>query len=579
MAGLLTLLLGISTSACVGSALRSRTQDLEIREDTFGFVPQVVNRQITKVYGDYNLEHLRKKIKAFAPVTVTTDITKFSYKEKKVLELLINASKYMDPIFNRQAFRWYKETREKLKEDQSDLAKAQLEYFDIMRGPWDRQDEHKAFAIEYERPKGGGSYPINITKEKFENYVVAHPEEKENLENLVTIVRKIDDKLVANNYSYFFQEYLKAAHNHMIAAASVTENESLKTFLKSRAQAFLSNDYFQSEKDWMDLDSKIEITIGPYETYEDKLMALKAFFQSYVTVTDPEESEKLSKYKSMLPEMEQNLPIPDAMKTKRGSASPIRVVDLVYASGDARKAGPFVAFNLPNDERVRKEKGAKKVLMKNNIIIKFNTILKPVASRLMKEKQLTFLNKDAYFTFILFHELSHSLGPAFVGNDEINGEVREALGASYAPLEEAKANVIGIHNIMFMIQKGELPEDFRNKVLFTYVATLFRTLRLGLAKAHAKGSALELNTYLREGAVVFLPDAGRYQVNFKKLEESIKQLVKNICTWQHNGDKKVVDEMFEEFSMLDENTVASLDSLQDIPIDLRPCYPLAGETC
>jgi len=579
MAGLLALYIYLSISACVGSALRSRTQDLEIREDTFGFIPQVVNGQITKMYGEYNLEHLRKKIEAFAPVTVTTDITDFSDKEKKVLELLINASKYMDPIFNRQAFRWYKETREKLKEDQSDLAKTQLEYFDIMRGPWDRQDKHKGFAVEYERPKGGGSYPMNITKQEFENYVAAHPEEQENLESLVTIVRTIDDKLVANNYSYFFQDYLKPAHNHMIAAANLTENESLKMFLKSRAQAFLSNDYFQSEKDWMDLDSKIEITIGPYETYEDKLMALKACFESYVTVTDPEESEKLSKYKSLLPDMKQNLPIPDEMKTERGSASPIRVVDLVYASGDARKAGLFVAFNLPNDERVRKEKGAKKVLMKNSIIIRFNTIIKPVASKLMKEKQLKFLNKDAYFTFAIFHELSHSLGPAFVENDEINGEVREALGASYAPLEEAKADVMGMYNMLFMIQKGELPEDFRNKVLFTYIATLFRSLRLGLAKPHGKGAALQLNMYLREGAVVFLPDVGRYQVNFKKLEESITQLVTNICTWQHNGDKKVVDEMFEEFSELDEDTVANLDLLQDIPIELRPCYPLAGETC
>ena len=351
----------------------------KLSEDTFGFVPQIVQGKSTKVYGNYTLEVLKRKIAEFAPVTVTTDISGITETEKKVLDLLINAAKYMNPIFNRQMFRWYNETREKLSQDGSELAKAQLEFFDIMRGPWDRQEEEKPFAVEYERPLGAGGYPINMTKEAFESYIANHPEEKENFDNLVTIVLQKGDKLVANNYSYFFQEYLRPAHNNMIAAAALTENQSLKTFLQSRAKAFLSNDYFQSDKDWMDLDSRIEITIGPYETYQDKLMALKASFEAFVTVTDPVESEKLSKYKSLLPEMEQNLPIPDDMKTERGSESPIRVVDLVYSSGEARKAVQTLAFNLPNDERVRKEKGAKKVMLKNLITAKFESIMKPIA--------------------------------------------------------------------------------------------------------------------------------------------------------------------------------------------------------
>jgi len=559
--------------------LRARTQDLEISEHTFGFVPQIVQGKQSKVYGDYTLEVLRRKIAEFAPVTVATDVTGFTETERKVLEQLIEAAKYMNPIFNRQMFQWYKETREKLKQDGSELAKAQLEFFDIMRGPWDRQEDEKPFAVEYERPPGAGGYPVNMTKEAFESYVAKHPEEKDKLEDLVTIVLQRDNKLVANNYSYFFQEYLRPAHNHMIAAATLTENQSLKTFLRSRAAAFLSNDYFQSDKDWMDLNSKIEITIGPYETYQDKLMALKASFEAFVTVTDPVESAKLSKYKSLLPAMEQNLPIPDEMKTERGSESPIRVVDLVYTSGEARKAVQTLAFNLPNDERVRKEKGAKKVMLKNTINLKFNKILTPIANKLMKSKQLSFLDQEAFFNNILFHELSHSLGPAHVGNNKENGEIRTALGASYSGLEEGKADVMGIYNIIFMVKRGELPEDFKNKVLFTYIAGLFRSIRFGVVEAHGKGAALQLNTYLKEGSVVFLPDSGTYQVNFKKLEESIRNLVRNICTWQHNGDKKVVDDIFEEFAKLDENTIASLKKLKDIPVDIRPCYPLAGEEC
>ena len=226
------------------------------------------------------------------------------------------------------------------------------------------------------------------------------------------------------NYSTFFQPYLHPAHNHMLAASVITDNPTLKTFLRSRATAFITNDYYQSDKDWMDLDSKIEVTIGPYETYEDGFLGLKASYEAFVTITDPVESEKLAKFKSYLPDMEQNLPIEDDMKTDRGSESPIRVVDLVFASGDARKSVQTLAFNLPNDERVRKEKGAKKVMLKNQINNKFQKILAPIANTLMVDDQMEHLDGDAFFNNVLFHELSHSLGPAFVNNDE--AEVRHS---------------------------------------------------------------------------------------------------------------------------------------------------------
>ena len=225
-------------------------------------------------------------------------------------------------------------------------------------------------------------------------------------------------ELRAENYSSFFRDQLQPAQGLLMAAADLTDNESLRTFLLSRAGAFLSNDYYQSDKDWMDLDSKIEITIGPYETYEDRLLGLKASFESFVTITDPVESGKLSKYKSLLPAMEENLPTTPEMKVERGGASPLRVVDLVFSSGDARKSVQTLAFNLPNDERVRKEKGAKKVMLKNNIINKFNKILTPIAETLMSSSQMSNLDGESFFNNVLFHELSHSLGPAFVKNNE-----------------------------------------------------------------------------------------------------------------------------------------------------------------
>jgi len=528
-----------------------------------------------------NIQDLRKRIEEFGEIEITSETANLTEDEAKVLDLLVRAAKMMDPIFNRQAWKGYEELRQNLVSDPSEISQARLELFDIMRGPWDRNADNKPFAVTFPKPLGAGFYPEHMDLEQWENYIETHPDEASKLNSLVTMVESNEEgELVARNYSQVFREFLEPAHDFMKIAANFTDNESLKRFLTSRADAFISNDYYQSDKDWMDLDSKIEITIGPYEVYEDHLKNQKAAFEAFVTITDPIESEKLSHYKALLPEMEQNLPIPDEMKTIRGSKSPIKVVDLVFSSGEARRSTQTIAFNLPNDERVRKEKGSKKVMLKNNIDAKFQHLLKPMAKILMKKKQLAqnLLSPEAFFNFVLFHELSHGLGPAFVGNDETNGEVRQALGSFYSGLEEGKADVMGVYNILFMVERGHLPQDMVNKVLFTYSATLFRALRNGVQEAHARGCALQLNRYLEEGSIVLLPDQ-TYQVNFNKLKNSVRNLVRDICTWQHNGDKAVVEEVFNKYGKLDKTTQNSLDKLADVSLDIKPCFSMAGEDC
>jgi len=554
---------------------------MRLSPDTFGFIPESPGAKKTQVYNNFTVAELKKRISQFVPVTVTAKTEDLSDSETKVLDLLIMASKYLNPVFNRQSFELYKETRDELvkQSESSELAGVQLEYFDIMRGPWDRQEHHKPFALSDEKPPGAGYYPVHMEKERWNSYLEEHPDKRMEFESLFTVIAEINGELRAENYSTFFREQLYPAHNHLLAAANLTDNDSLRTFLQSRAKAFLSNDYYKSDKDWMDLDSKIEITIGPYETYEDRLLGLKASFESFVTITDPVESGKLSKYKSLLPAMEENLPTTPEMKVERGGASPLRVVDLVFSSGDARKSVQTLAFNLPNDERVRKEKGAKKVMLKNNIINKFNKILTPIAKTLMSSNQMSYLDGESFFNNILFHELSHSLGPAFVKNNESLGEIRVALGASYSALEEAKADVMGVYNILYMMERGELPRELYKKVLFTYIAGLFRSIRFGVAESHGKGAALQLARYLGETSVTYNSEDGRYSVHFERLVESVENLVRDICNWQHNGDKEVVDEMMGRLATLDELTISNLARLSTIPVDIRPCYPLAGEEC
>lgn len=520
---------------------------------------------------------LATKLAQFAHAVITADVANLPENERKALDALIEAARHLDPIFDRQAYAGNPALAETLAADQSELGQARHTYFRIMRGPWDRQDHHAPFAIDRARPPGAGYYPEDLTEQDLRAYLAAHPADEAALTGVFTVVRRDGDRLVAVPYSEAYAEWLAPAAQKLEEAAAITSNESLAKFLRSRAAAFRGNDYYQSDKDWMDLDSRVEITIGPYETYEDSLLGQKAAFEAFVTVADPAASARLTKFKQLLPAMEQNLPVPDEVKTKRGAESPIRVVDLVFAAGDARKSVQTIAFNLPNDERVRKEKGAKKVLLRNVIETKFAAIMKPVGERVIAAEQSHLLDAEAFFQETLFHELSHSLGPAFVQGDPSKGEVGKALGASDAALEEAKADVMGAYNILYMIEEGHFPGEFHDKLLVTYFAGLLRGVRFGVAEAHGQGAALQINRFLEEGAVTFDDATARFTVHTAKLVTSIEKLVHDIALWQHQGDKAAVDAALAAYGKLTPPIAGALAKLSDIPVDIRPRYPLAGE--
>jgi hypothetical protein len=519
-------------------------------------------------------------VQQFVPARLTAEIGHLEASEREALDKLIEAARLLDPVFDRQAYAGNPALRAELAGDGSAEGRLRLAYFDIMRGPWDRQDHHRPFAVDRPRPPGGGFYPEDLGADELRAWIEAHPADRAAFEGLFTLIRREGDRLVAVPYSRAFAEWLEPAAARLREAAEITRDEGLRRFLRSRADAFGSDDYYQSDKDWMDLDGAVEATIGPYETYEDELLGLKASFEAFVTVADPAASARLAKYKGLLPEMEDNLPVPDEVKTRRGAESPIRVVDLVYSSGDARKSVQTIAYNLPNDERVRSEKGAKKVLLRNLIETKFELIMRPIAERILDPGQLAHLSAEAFFNEVLFHELSHSLGPAFVAASGASGErveVRLALGSSYPVIEEAKADVMGAYNVLFMIRRGELQASLREQLLVSYFAGLFRSTRFGVAEAHGKGAAVQINRYLEEGAARFDAGTGRFTVDLPALEASIERLVRDICLLQHRGDKAGTDALLARYGEVSAPMRQALGGLAGIPVDVRPVYPLAGE--
>jgi len=524
-------------------------------------------------------ENVAQTLAKFAPVEVTADISFLNENQKQVLEKLIKASQYMDDIFLRQVWSKNPDYRKALASRKDDLGVAAAAYFKLSFGPWDRLDENEApFIGEAEKPAGAGYYPEDLTKEEFETYIAEHPEQAESLTSLHTLVQRQGDSLVAVNYSVTFQEWLNPAAELLREAAQLTENESLKKFLTARADAFFSDEYRESDMAWMDLDSPVEVTIGPYEVYEDKLFGYKAAFEAFVTVTDPKESARLEMYKEQLPAMEHNLPIPDAMKNlNRGTESPIRVVDEIFTGGDTKSGVQTIAFNLPNDEVVREKKGSKKVLLRNVIAAKYDKILKPIAGRLIAEEQRAYLSSRAFTNEVLFHELSHGLGPGKITIDGRKTEVRKELKDLYSALEEAKADIMGVYNIHFMIAQGLLPEEMQNEIAVTYLGGLFRGIRFGIGEAHGKGTALQFNYMLQKGALSYDTETGTFAIDFDEFVQWTRELVQDICILQATGDYAGTQALFDKYVKLPPDLETGLAKLSDIPVDIRPQYTIAEQ--
>jgi len=516
---------------------------------------------------------IEKRVEKFARTPLTADLSPLSAGDRQVLGKLVDAAKLMNEIFLRQAWTGNPQLRDQLRAYQGEHAEAAREYFTINFGPWDRLEERQPFLGDKPHPPGAGYYPEDMTKDELERWTAQHPGDKEAFTSTVTVIRRGPNRdLTAVPYSREYAEWLVPAAKLLREAAALTQNASLKKFLELRADAFGSDDYYASDVAWMDLDAPVEVTIGPYETYEDDLFGYKAAFEAFVTVDLPKESAALARYKERLPWLERNLPIPDEHKNlNRGTESPIRVVDTVYSAGDTRAGVQTIAFNLPNDERVREAKGSKKVLLHNTMRAKYDRILLPIAQRVLDPAQLGDVSFDAYFNEVLHHELSHGLGPGKITVDGRKTEVRLELKELFSTLEEAKADVMGVYNILALIQQGTMPAALRKSLEPTYVAGLYRAARFGVDEAHGQGVVAQFN-YLQQKGALEIDAQGRVHAVSEKFPGAIRDLLHDMLMLQAAGDYAGTKRFLDTYGKATQPIRDAIGRLADVPVDIRPVY-------
>ena len=530
------------------------------------------------------LSGVELRLRQLPNTVIDYDRTLLDENEKQVVAKLIEASKFIDEIFWRQVSEQNPEYRTRLaaQATRSDRDRAAYEYFIANKGRWDRLAQDEPFVEPFgpagHKPEGAAFYPPDMTKEEMEKTIAAHPEQKDALQGLFTVVRRQGDGLVAIPYSVYYREYLEPAAARLREAAALTNNASLRDYLNKLADAFLEDNYRESDIAWMDLHGPLEVVIGPYEVYEDSLFNWKAAFQSFINVVDRPETEKLAIYAQHLPGMERNLPIPDEHKNpNRGTESPIRVVQEIFTAGDARAGVQTAAFNLPNDEWVRENKGSKKVLLKNVMDAKYRMSGAPIAMRVLDPAQRDLVNFDAYFNFVLLHELSHGLGPGLIARP--NGErvdVRLLLEDTYSAIEECKADVLGIWNILYAMDNNLLASFTPQQLYATYVGLHFRSMRFGIDEAHGRGTAVQWNWLREQGAIVPKGD-GTFSVDMAKMYPAVKSLATELLMLQATGDRARAQRLLTKYGVSTPEIELVVSRLKDIPVDIRPVFPAAGE--
>jgi hypothetical protein len=531
---------------------------------------------------------LNRMAARFAPAPLDVDLSALSAGDKKALAKLVEAGHVIDHLFMQQFWSGNLALYQKLQQDKSPLGQARLHYFWINKGPWSEIDEHKVFlpGAPAKKPLGANFYPGDMTKEEFEAWVkTLSPQQKDEAEGFFTVIRRdATKKLKLVPYSVEYKTDLDRAAKLLNEAAALTDNATLKKFLTTRAAAFSSNNYFESDMAWMDLDAPVDVTIGPYETYNDELFGYKAGFEAYINVRDEKESSKLAFLGEHLQEIENNLPEdPQYRVAKLGAAAPIRVVNEVFAAGDGSHGVQTAAYNLPNDDKVVQQKGSKRVMLKNIQEAKFKSTLQPISKVVLQPAAQNDLSFELFFTHIVAHELTHGLGPHQIKVNGRDTNPRLELKEIYSAIEEAKADVTGLfalQHLMTLAAAGKiqapLPHgpDAERKLYTTYLASSFRTLRFGLQDSHAKGMAVQFNYFLDKGAFVANAD-GTFSVDLSKIKDAVAGLDHELLTLEATGDYAGAKKLMSEKMMLRPEVQKALERLKSVPTDIEPKFVTA----
>jgi len=515
---------------------------------------------------------LSARLGRWKTVSMPFAMERLGSRERQLVEKLIEACRQIEKIFWMQSDPEGLALYESLAGSSDPRDKLLRRYLWINGSRWDLLEENRSFIGAEPMPPGVGFYPKGLTRDAIEAYVEAHPEERKAIYDERTIVVREGEKLSTIPYHVAYEQYLDPAARALEDASELSDDPAFTRFLKLRAGALLSDDYYASDVAWVELaNPKFDLILAPYETYLDGLLGVKGSYGAAVLVRNDEESRKLAVFQKYVPEIQDSLPLPARDRPSlRGKSAPMEVMDSPFRSGDLRHGYQAVADNLPNDPRIHEEKGSKRIFFKNYMDARVKEIIIPLALRLLSEEDAAKASADGYLIGTLMHEIAHGLGPAWARTGGKRVSIREAIGPAFSALEEAKADATGMFALAWLVSHGGLAKEKLPECYASYVADLFRTVRFGTGEAHARAEMMEFNFLFQQGAITREP-SGKYAIDAGKMPEVIARLSRELLQIEAAGDRARADAWFRKYDAMPPDL--ALKVLTDVPVDIDPQIP------
>lgn len=516
---------------------------------------------------------LAQRLAKFRRVDMPFHSAGLNGRERKLVEKLVDASRYLEDIYWRQNDPEALTLYQSLATSKSPKDRELRHYLWINGSRFDLIEENRPFIGTTAMPPGRGFYPEGLTRSQIEQYVQEHPEKRDEIYSLTTIVRWHGDRLGAVPYHIAYRSFLEPAARDLREAASLSDDPAFANFLRLRADALLTDDYFKSDLAWLDLkDPKFDVIFAPYETYNDDLLGVKGSYGGAVLVRNEAESLKLALFQKYVADVQDALPLaPEDRPSKHGLQTPMEVMDAPYRVGDLRHGYQAVADNLPNDPRVHEQKGSKKIFFKNFMDARVTHVVLPLAQYMMPPEQAAKASAEGYLLFTIMHEMAHGLGPAYARTSAGKVPVREAIGPMYSGLEEAKADVVGMFGLNWMVGHEVLPKEKQQEYYASYVAGIFRTIRFGTGEAHGQAQMMEFN-YLSERGAIQRQSSGVYAIDYAGIPGALADLAKELLDIEATGNRERAENWFKKYDVMPPELQVSLKAASKVPVDVDPVF-------
>jgi hypothetical protein len=517
-------------------------------------------------------EDIPAQVAKFKLVSMPFSVNGLSDAERKMVYKLVEASQFLESIYWRQSDPKGLELYKRLLGCNQVMNQKIRRFLMINGSRFDLLENNKPFVGSDPFLPGRTLYPAGITRQEIEAYVAKHPEKKAQIYSPFTVIKRQGSELVAVPYHVEYKPWLTGAATALREAAALSPDKAFGNFLRLRADALLTDDYYKSDIAWLELaNPKFDVIFAPYETYLDDLMGIKTSYGTAVMIRNDAESAKLDTFMKYVPEIQDSLPLaPEDRPSLQGKSTPMEVMDTPFRAGDLRHGYQAVADNLPNDPRIHQEKGSKKIFFKNFMDARVNYVVLPIGKLLMREDQAALATMDGYFTVVLMHEISHALGPAYARTSAGQADIRESIGPTFSGLEESKADIVGLLALNWLIEKGVLPKERAEEFYASHVAGIFRTVRFGVAEAHGRAEMMQFNYFAEQGAITRDPKTGKYAIDFTKMQQAIATLAKELLEIEATGDRNRAEQWFKKYDSMPAELKSALANVKDVPVDVDP---------